>query len=58
MLEMARKAAGADAARCDFRLGDLEHLPVADGAVDLVVACMVLHHLPARPAPSVKPTRA
>lgn len=45
MLEMARKAAGADAARCDFRLGDLEHLPVADGAVDLVVACMVLHHL-------------
>ena len=49
MLELARETA-ANAAercdfRCDFRLGDLEHLPVADGEVDAVVACMVLHHV-------------
>tara|TARA_A100001037_G_scaffold124013_1_gene112651 strand:+ start:1154 stop:2083 length:930 start_codon:yes stop_codon:yes gene_type:complete len=53
MLDMARKAAGADAVRCDFRLGDLGHLPVADGAVDLVVACMVLHHL-SSPADTIR----
>ena len=45
MLEMARHTAGRDAARCDFRLGDLAHLPVANGEVDAVMACMVLHHL-------------
>jgi len=49
MLELARKTTGAGVARCDFRLGDLEHLPVADGEVDGVVACMVLHHV-SRPA--------
>ena len=36
MLDMARKTAGKDAVRCEFRLGDLGHLPVADGEVDLV----------------------
>ena len=36
---------GKETMRCDFRLGDLGHLPVADGEVDLVMACMVLHHL-------------
>ena len=45
MLDLARQTAGGDAHRCDFRLGDLEHLPVADGEVDAVVACMVLHHV-------------
>ena len=45
MLDMARKAVGKEAVRCEFRLGDLGHLPVADEEVDLVVACMVLHHL-------------
>lgn len=45
MLNMALKAIGKDAVRCEFRLGDLVHLPVADGEVDLAVACMVLHHL-------------
>ena len=45
MLELARKTVGTGVARCDFRLGDLEHLPVADGEVDGVVACMVLHHV-------------
>ena len=50
MLELARSTMGVESHRCDFRLGDLEHLPVADGEVDAVVACMVLHHLsnPAR----------
>ena len=45
MLEMARRSAGELSSRCDFRLGDLEHLPIADGEVDAVMACMVLHHL-------------
>ena len=45
MLELARKTVGTGVGRCDFRLGDLEHLPVADGEVDGVVACMVLHHV-------------
>ena len=50
MLELARRTVGPESHRCDFRLGDLEHLPVADGEVDAVMACMVLHHLsdPAR----------
>jgi ArsR family transcriptional regulator len=48
MLELARQT--LQAGRCEFRLGDLEHLPVADGEADTAVACMVLHHLsdPAR----------
>jgi len=47
MLQLARQTAGKAAVdRCEFRLGDLEHLPVADGEVDAVVACMVLHHVP------------
>ncbi len=45
MLDMARKAVGKEAVRCEFRLGDLGNLPVADQEVDLVIACMVLHHL-------------
>jgi len=45
MLDMARQTAGTESARIDFRLGDLEHLPVADAEVDAVIACMVLHHL-------------
>ncbi len=53
MLDMARKALGTEAVRCDFRLGDLGHLPVADGEVDLVVACMVLHHL-SRPVDTIR----
>lgn len=31
--------------RCDFRLGELEHLPISDASVDAAVACMVLHHI-------------
>ena len=53
MLDMARKNVGKDAIRCEFRLGDLGHLPVADQEVDLVVACMVLHHL-SNPADTIR----
>lgn len=53
MLELARQTAGDLAGRCDFRLGDLEHLPVADGEVDAVVCCMVLHHL-SKPAEALR----
>lgn len=45
MLDLARQTAGLPPGRCEFRLGDLEHLPVADGEADIAVACMVLHHL-------------
>ena len=31
--------------RVDFRLGDLEHLPLKENEVDTVLASMVLHHL-------------
>lgn len=54
MLQLARQTAGKAAVdRCDFRLGDLEHLPVADGEVDAVIACMVLHHVP-RPEAAIE----
>ncbi len=53
MLDMARRALGKETMRCDFRLGDLGHLPVADGEIDLVMACMVLHHL-SRPADALR----
>ena len=45
MLTMARNLVQRGLKRCDFRLGDLSHLPVADGEVDCVIACMVLHHV-------------
>jgi len=31
--------------RCEFRLGELEHMPIADRLADAAVACMVLHHV-------------
>jgi ArsR family transcriptional regulator len=39
--------------RCEFRLGELEHLPISDCAVDAAVACMVLHHV-SNPAAAIK----
>ncbi len=39
--------------RCEFRLGELEHLPISDRAVDAAVACMVLHHV-SHPAAAIK----
>ncbi len=47
MLDRAREAAGSlESADVDFRLGDLEHLPLADAEADRTVAHMVLHHAP------------
>ena len=45
MLTMAQNLVQRGSKRCDFRLGDLSHLPVADGEVDCVIACMVLHNV-------------
>jgi SAM-dependent methyltransferase len=42
MLEQARRRLPG----LDLRLGDLGHLPVADGAVDLVVTGLALTHVP------------
>ncbi|SKA74552.1 ArsR/SmtB family transcription factor [Desulfobaculum bizertense] len=33
--------------RVSLRIGDLEHLPLADGEVDFAVMCLSLHHLAA-----------
>ncbi len=33
------------APRCEFRLGELEHLPIHDRSVDAAIASMVLHHV-------------
>lgn len=43
--ERLTRAPGAT--RVEFRAGDLDALPLADGEVDGAVASMVLHHLPA-----------
>lgn len=40
-------------ARCEFRLGELEHVPASDRSVDAAVACMVLHHV-SNPAAAIK----
>lgn len=47
MLDQARHRLEAldGGAQLEFRLGELEHLPLADGEVDAVLAGMVLHHL-------------
>ncbi|MBN1433303.1 metalloregulator ArsR/SmtB family transcription factor [Candidatus Fermentibacterales bacterium] len=48
MLSRARQLVALEdlAGRADLRLGRVEHLPMADGSVDAVVAHMVLHHVP------------
>lgn len=46
MLEEAKQNLGKRGAAVDFRLGYLEHLPLADDSVDVAVAYMVFHHLP------------
>ncbi|MBL8018176.1 MAG: metalloregulator ArsR/SmtB family transcription factor [Leptospirales bacterium] len=42
VLELARSACPQG----EFRLGEIEHLPLPDEGADAVVASMVLHHLP------------
>ena len=44
MLAEASRSLGDKASGADFRLGSLEHLPVANATIDFAVACMVLHH--------------
>ncbi len=44
MLSLAeRRTAGLPVS---VRMGELEHLPMADGEVDFAVICLTLHHLP------------
>ncbi len=50
MIERARaNAARADAANVEFRLGEIEHLPVADATVDLVISNCVVNLSPDKP---------
>ncbi|MGC7095341.1 class I SAM-dependent methyltransferase [Amycolatopsis lurida] len=44
MVELARGLRGDDA--CAFRRGKAEALDFDDGAVDVVVSCLALHHVP------------
>lgn len=46
MLEETRKKFEARGKEVDLRLGELEHLPLENYAVDYAVVSMVLHHLP------------
>jgi SAM-dependent methyltransferase len=51
MVERARAgAAEADAANVEFRLGEIEHLPVADGCVDVILSNCVINLSPDKPA--------
>ncbi len=47
MLELARQnAARADVKNAEFRLGEIEHLPVADGSVDVIISNCVINLSP------------
>ena len=46
MLNEARRRFAGDGKNIDLRIGELEHLPLREGEVDLAVINMVLHHLP------------
>jgi ubiquinone/menaquinone biosynthesis C-methylase UbiE len=49
MLEKARaNAARVGAANVEFRLGEIEHLPVADASVDIVISNCVINLSPAK----------
>jgi arsenite methyltransferase len=49
MLERARaNAAKVGAANVEFRLGEIEHLPVADASVDIVISNCVINLSPAK----------
>ena len=50
MIDRARQSATqGDYSNVEFRLGEIEHLPVEDGAVDLVVSNCVLNLSPDKP---------
>ena len=51
MVVRARKAAAADETRnVEFRLGEIEHLPVGDAAVDVIMSNCVINLSPDKPA--------
>ena len=51
MLELARKnAETAGAVNVEFRLGEIEHLPVADGVVDVILSNCVINLSPDKAA--------
>jgi SAM-dependent methyltransferase len=50
MIERARaNAAKSGASNVEFRLGEIEHLPVADASVDLVISNCVINLSPSKP---------
>lgn len=50
MLERARKnRAKVNATNVEFRLGEIEHLPVADGTVDVIISNCVVNLSPDKP---------
>jgi len=50
MVETARaNAADSDVGNVEFRLGEIEHLPVADGSIDVVISNCVINLSPAKP---------
>ena len=51
MIDRARTAAAEDGAtNVEFRLGEIEHLPIADGAVDVILSNCVINLSPDKPA--------
>ena len=51
MIEKARaNAVKADVANVEFRLGEIEHLPVADASVDVIISNCVINLSPDKPA--------
>jgi arsenite methyltransferase len=51
MIALARRNAERQgAAHCEFRLGEIEHLPVADASVDVVMSNCVINLSPDKPA--------
>ncbi|MHC4538776.1 MAG: arsenite methyltransferase [Planctomycetota bacterium] len=50
MISKAREnAAKAEADNVEFRLGEIEHLPVADGSVDVIISNCVINLSPEKP---------
>lgn len=56
MLELARQRFAGNGGSVSLRIGELEHLPLADGEADFAVASMALHHL-SRPARGIEEAR-
>src|SRR5439155_2783507 len=51
MIERARaNAVKSGVTNVEFRLGEIEHLPVADGSIDLVISNCVINLSPDKPA--------